>query len=304
MDKYNYNFSYMVTTNRASISSGTLHTKMGFRKKEIPISSLRHLYVKHNDTASIEELILLYEEESGKRKVFRLYSNEDEKDFLALVDELVKLRPDTDIRNMDEKEAFKLLGAVDSERAAFIAVPIIIVAVMGLLMSPFICHGLDSGHESVAMSKLASGYAPGSRNITITDARAMPRYSIKTETRKGRTTTKLFIALVPINARGNKPIHIIMETPNLHKSQVNRLMGYTSFKGVLRNILWEGIPGDTEEFYKEKIGYNLSDDAMLLEYQADSKTDLMISIFVLSVTFIIMVIIGIVLWVMRFRKKG
>ena len=110
MSDSEFSFQYMVMTNTAGIRGGQLSIKQGLKKWDVPISSLKFLYVKNNETASADELLISYEVQTGKIKKIRCYSNEGEKGFSELVEALVTLRPDIDIRNLDTKEAFKKWG--------------------------------------------------------------------------------------------------------------------------------------------------------------------------------------------------
>ena len=62
---------------------------------------------------------------------------------------------------------------------------------------------------------------------------------------------------------------------------MNELTQRKSFKGIVRNIAWEGL-GDQTRKTLVKNGLKLSHNPMLLEYQAKNKDDLKVYILILS----------------------
>ena len=56
------------------------------------------------------------------------------------------------------------------------------------------------------------------------------------------------------------------------------------FDGILRNVMWEGLSSTQRDFFKDKIHVKLASDVVLVEYKAESSTDL--GIFVGALLFV------------------
>lgn len=295
-----YTFQFMVTTVKAQIGQGQVSIKAGLRKWQFPVHAVKHVYVYVQESTGMDEFIITYETNPGKLKKVRLPVSNPQPGFKPFLDSLVAKKPGSDIRHMEQSEAFKLMGAADHEKAALVAVPLIIMSILMIGLMPVFLHGYDDGHEVVTAEKLAAGYEPKSRNITL-KGKALSRYIESTTTNKGSTTKKLLIPIVAANASSQSKFRIVLETGELSSTQVDKLIEQKSFKGILRNIWWEGLSSSHHKFFKNEMKMNIADEVLLVDYKASAKTELVIGWVIFGI--VSAIIIGITGFMYVAQKK-
>ncbi len=294
-----FSFQYVVVSVKAQLDERTLRVKQGIRSFEIPLQSLRMLYFGPMPPGDFDELILVSENERGKRKKFRFYANDGEEGMSALVAELVRRHPSIDLRSLDRKAALAKMGAADTARLALVAVPLLVLAVMGAFVFPFLAHGLDDGRQSVTIEELNAGRELTSRNLVVRGVALAQGLEEKT-TRKGTTTTRLFFPLVSQAWTKADPIHVLVETDDLSDAELDAVLARNEFAGVLRNVWWEGPSESQIDFFTESYGFKVSPDVVLIELGADRETDLAIFGAIMGITGIIMIVVCVFMW----KKMG
>lgn len=292
-----FTFQYTVIKIEASLDDRILKVKQGIRTFEIPVHTIRMLFAGPMPPGGdFQELILVAEINPGKPKKFRFYSNDGEEGFKALIEELVRRYPAIDLRSLARKEALLKMKAADTTKIALIAVPFIIMAVMGTLFSPMLIHGLDRGSRTISAQEIAAGKTPETRNLLIT-GQALNRGMEEKTTRKGTTTVRLFFPLVEEDWQKGRPIYIIVETPEVSDEELSDILSRSEFKGVLRNVLWEGPTTSQREFFKNSYDYQIADSAVLLDLTGDASQDLNIFLLIMGISAVI--IIGVTIFMMK-----
>lgn len=281
-----FDFKYTVITIAAKIEGNILKIKQGIRNFEVPIHEIQMLYAGPMPPGDFLELIIVTRNAAGKDKKFRFYSNDGEPGFKALVDELVRQRPSSDLRSLPREEALAKLKVADTAKIAFWAVPILVSAIMFGLVSPFLIHGLDKGSANISIEELVAGNKPDTRNLTVS-GRALDDGLKDSTTRKGKTTVRLFFPLVAPNWVEGDPVHMVVETGDLSDDQLSEVLSRGQFTGVLRNVFWEGLSSKNREFFVNEYKMNMAKDVMLLEL--DNKGfDLILFFIVMGTTVVIM----------------
>jgi hypothetical protein len=271
-----FEYGYMTVRCTATLDGARLAVKQGIRKFEVPLASIRHLYVQSTGRGQFLTLYLGTEPSPGKKKVFRFLSNAGQPAFGALVSALLPyVPPGGDLRALDDKPALKAMGAVDLDKVVGLSVfGVIFVAVfIGLL--PKLVHGLDFGQQKIAVDDLAEAKSLDSRNVIVTHARRLDGWTlaVTTVTKKngvetGRST-KDYVPLVPKDWERGEPIRVILETK--HDADLDQ----KAYPGIARTVMWEGLGSSQREFF-EKKGIKVAKDVVVVEHLAEPSTDLWI----------------------------
>ncbi len=269
-----FEYAYMAGRCSATLDATQLALKQGVRRFEVPLPSLRFLFVQSAGQGQFRTLFLATEPLAGKRKIFRFYANAGQPAFEALVASLLPyLPPGGDLRALDDKAALKTMGAVDLDRVVLLSVfgGIFLIAFVALL--PKLVHGLDGGEQKISVDALGEGKPLESRNVRVTKARRLDGWTLAVTTvnkkngvETGRST-KDYVPLVPKDWERDEPIRVILETP--HGAELDD----APYRGIARTVLWEGLGSSQREFFTKK-GIKLAKDVVLVEYGAQPSTDL------------------------------
>lgn len=289
-----FSFQYTVLKIEASLEGNRLKVKQGIRTFELNVSEIAMMWLGKMPPGDFDELVIVTRNAAGKEKKFRFYANDGEQGIQDLAAEIARQRPSADLRSQSREDAFARMKTADTAKIAFFAVPVIIVAVMGFFTSPFLIHGLDSGSAVVQVQDLAGGNKTGTRNLTV-QGRALNQGLEETTTRKGKKTVRTFFPLVAADYEEGKPVHVLVETGDLSEEELNRVLSQTEFKGVLRNVLFEGPSSSHIEFFRTEYNLSMADNVMLLELDAKNSWDLMLFCIILGVTVVIMAVVMVIL---------
>ena len=107
-----FTYGFMTFQCAATLDANKLSVKQGLRTFEASVPKLRHLFVQQSGSGTQQALVLAEERRPGKNKILRLYANPGDPGFLAFVNAILTLRPDIDLRGLDEKTA--LLRFIDT----------------------------------------------------------------------------------------------------------------------------------------------------------------------------------------------
>ncbi|HNJ04910.1 MAG TPA: hypothetical protein PLW55_08465 [Leptospiraceae bacterium] len=281
-----FSFQYTAITCDADLDSTRLRVKQGLRTFEISIHEIAHIYFHLMPPGDFNELIVSRKNAAGKVKNFRFYSNANDPGLLSLTEELVKLKPGADLRGMDRKEAFAHMKAVDTARYALFAVPIIVSLVVACMLSPMLIHGLDKGSSNLSAEDLVAGKMPESRNVNLKGI-ALSDGMKETTTRKGTKTVRMFFPVVTTDWKEGDPVHILVETGDLTDDQLNAVLASPEFKGVLRNVFWEGPSSKQLKFFQENYNTRFAEKVYLVELGQPS--DLFMFLIVMGISVVMLV---------------
>lgn len=298
-----FNFKYMVIGVSAAIDgNGGVEVKMGLRKLKTTLAAIKYVYVlRHGDQA--EEVVISHETAPGKTKIYRANANMGDPEFRRFVDTIAHYRPETDLRRYDTQTAHRMMGATNV--TAY--VPIVMTALFTLgaliMVMPWLIHGIDGGHAEVSVAQLGDAeFDPESRNVTVKEGHFLIDAALQIETTsEGSTTIQWAIPLVPVDWESGDPVHVVLKTHELSAAEAMGLDPATGVEGVLRTVLWEGLPSDEADYLRENQGIELPEDAVEIEYQADTSLDLYLGIGIVGFIFVLMSIVSVV--VARKQKK-
>jgi hypothetical protein len=289
-----YSFQYTVLSIQANLEGNQLKVKQGIRTFEMAVSEIQMMWAGKMPPGDFQELVIVTRNSAGKEKKFRFYANDGEQGLKDLVDEIARQRPSADLRSLSREEAFAKMKTADTAKIAFWAVPFIIVAVMAGGASPLLIHGLDKGSAVVSADDLKEGNKTGTRNLVV-QGQALNQGLEETTTRKGTKTVRMYFPVVSQGYQEGQPVHVLVQTGDLSEQELSDVLSRTEFKGVLRDILWEGPSGKQIDFFKSQYSLSMADDVKLLELDASTSADLYIYLAILGITLIIMIVVMIIM---------
>lgn len=301
-----YQYPYMAAACVATLDGGKLAVKQGIRRFEVPLSTLRQLFLQSTMAGGYQTLYLATEPSSGKRKVFRFYANAGHPAFAALVAALVAyLPPGGDLRALEPKAALKTMGARDLDKLVGAVMFGLIFGGVTIGLAPKLVHGLDFGEQKLSVAELGEAPALESRNVVLTHARVLDGWTLAVTTvskkngiETGRSTRD-YVPVVPKDWERGEPIHVVLEAK--HGAD----LGDRPLRGIARTVLWEGLGSSQREWFQKKIGAKVAKDAVLVELRAESSTDLYTFLGVEGGMLAIAgMIAGVVLWKGRKNKGG
>ncbi len=113
-------------------------------------------------------------------------------------------------------------------------------------------------------------------------------------TSEGSTTVQWAIPLVPADWQHGDPVHVVLKTHELSAEEAVGLDPAAGVEGVLRTVMWEGLPTDEADDLRNNNGIDLAEDAVEVEYQADTSLDLYLGVGLVGFIFVLMSIISVV----------
>ena len=291
-----FNFKYMVIGVSAAIdASGGVEVKMGLRKLKTTLAAIKYVYVvRHGDQA--EEVLILHETAPGKTKIYRANADMGDLAFRRFVDTIAHYRPEADLRRYDAQTAHRMMGATNVSAI----IPIVMTALFTLgaliMVMPWLIHGIDGGHAEVTVAQLGDpDFDPDSRNITVKEGQFLIDAALQIETTsEGSTTIEWAIPLVPADWESGDPVHVVLKTHELSATEAIGLDPAAGVDGVLRTVLWEGLPSDEADYLRSNQGLDLAADAVEIEYQAETSLDLYLGIGIVGFIFVLMSIVSVV----------
>jgi uncharacterized protein (TIGR03382 family) len=294
----------MAYRHEARIGPDRLTVKHGLRKLDAPLSEIAHLFIQSTDRQ--QTLLISMRPSFGKARVVRLRANPGDPGFLALVEALAALRSGIDLRGMDEKVALARMGAVTGKPVGVALLILLLPTLVALALLPKLIHGLDFGEDRVSVTSLAKGRQPSSRNVVITGARAKLHESIEVTTSRNQGadtsgTTRYLVPIVSPDWEKDQPVHVILETDEMNSADEARLERASKFRGIMRDILWEGLGRGDRDYFLSEVGLNLAADVKLVEYRANPRYDLLVFCSATGVTFAVTLALAIGIWLRKRR---
>jgi hypothetical protein len=159
----------------------------------------------------------------------------------------------------------------------------LVFLLVGVAVSPFLLHGLDTGEEVVSVQQLAQGYRPSTGNLTL---RGFLRSDAILEHSENGRATSLVIPVVSADWQPGQPVYAVLSTDTTDLQEVAALAASHEYKGVWRNILWEGVSDEERDFFEHQsqTKAHLVDDVIFLDWNASAEIDRWVSLGVLGMT--------------------
>lgn len=291
-----FTFAYSVLEIQASLDQRLLKVKQGLRNYEVSVLDMEKFYFGPMPTGQFDELVITTRTTSGKSKTHRFNCNTGESGMVSLVEKLAELKPSADLRKLPREEALAQMNVADSSKIALLAVPVVISFVLFFFLLPMFFHGIDKNSAMIKLGELIELKEFETRNFTVQGALLSECLEEKT-TKKGRTTTKFFCPLVSDTWKSGEPIHVLAQIDDIPEEEFNALFEKTEFKGVLRNVLWEGPSSSTKDFFVKEYGATMATEVLEFEINGDTSNDLMI--FVAIFAFVELLLGGITVYMLR-----
>ncbi|MBK7859135.1 MAG: hypothetical protein IPJ65_11050 [Archangiaceae bacterium] len=240
-----------------------LEVKMGLRTQRVPVEAVRFVYVAAQ--GNYQELVVAYDKPDGKRGILRAYANAGDPQFKLLADDLAGLRAGADLRALPRADAFKQMGARDTQRVMMVVMPVVVMAVLCIAMAPFIIHAFDSGAQTVNAEELGKVKLTTS-NLTLRGELDLERYLEVTRTKNGVKTSASFqIPVYPRGAPEGSYVPVVLKTNEMITFALDRLAAQGEWKCTLRNVLWEGVAGADRDFMRDTLHLNVDGQTLLCE---------------------------------------
>lgn len=260
--------------------SAALTLVRGVQKQRICVADIAYFFVDSSDN---ETVLVLALKTGRKAKVIRVSSNPSDKGFLDLVQTLSTMRPASDLRGWKKREAYKRMGLRWIHPVAIWLVLAGVPALVGCALAPQLVHGLDFGLQPISLNQFTKKTPMSSRNVIVTEARAALDEAVEVTRasylalpfRSGNEVSYLIPLVAP---RWNKqtPVGVILLTDDMDAQQDEYLQQTTEFRGIVRNVLWEGVSAKDRAYLEQKAGIKLVGDVMLVQHMANPRYDLLL----------------------------
>ncbi|HNS97780.1 MAG TPA: hypothetical protein PKL73_12590 [Polyangiaceae bacterium] len=231
---------------------------------ELHLDRLKGLHVLQHP-GGVQELFLAYEHAPGKTRVVRTNSAPGQGDFQAVVDVLVGMRPDIDLRAMPSREALKKMGVTSLVKPIMLmALPLVYIGLLLVFTAPMLIHGLDKGSQEVSVTELAAGQPLESRNLLLKGHLAAEYSMKKTIMRRGvPSSVTLRIPVVEPGWNPSMPVHAVLALDNAPPNELGRLARMDAYPCVVRDVLWEGLDSGDKKFFRDEGKLTLAKDVRL-----------------------------------------
>lgn len=256
-------FSYMTNKNSVMYDGMNLIIKRGpFHKKSIPLSSIANWYVFEDKT--YRSLFITWNDDLGKLKRIQLFAQLGEPGFADLVDAFNQSIGAKCLNHLPKKEAFKIMKAADPKKVGALGAMIVIFILTTVFMFPKLYHFFDFGYDdSVSIKELIDGEYD-SRNMNL-EGYALEEGLEETSSssKSSSITTTYYLPVVDPDWEYGQPVECVMLFD--HDVYYELPEDAISFKGVVRNVAWEGLDEEKAEFFRTKYDLDVSEDCLLFE---------------------------------------
>lgn len=285
-------FSYMTNKNSVSFDGTSLLVKMGpFRKKSISFHNIINWYVY--DEKTYRSLFITYTDEAGKSKKVQLISQLGEIGFRDLVEELNTSIGMKGLNHLTQKEAFKVMKAFNPKKVGAMGAMIVVLILTTTFMSPGLRHYFDFGFEDADVEQLIAGEDFGTRNLNLWGV-PLEETLEETTTKNGATTSvKYFIPIVGADWDYDQPVEVIMLLDRSNEDEFYALYDEVEFKGVVRDIWYEGMDQDQIDFFGSEYGLDVSDDVITFEVTGEEHNDALMFFIWCAINGLFVVLFGI-----------
>jgi hypothetical protein len=271
-----FNFSFAASKSSFQTDGITVNFKSGpIIKKNFLFSNIQHYYLKEDrGTLNFDTLYLTYTNDAGKQKSIQMISDPTDSGFVGLKQELQEKIAHKGLNHLSSSEAFKVMKTMNPKIVGALATMIVVVLLMSVILYPGLRHYFDFGFASGTVAELIAGKDFGTRNLKLSGVAGDYVMEEITTSKKNSTTTtskSYFTPLVEESWDETKPVLVLLkfdEDMTKDESTVG-----TEFKGVVRNIAWEGTDDEYIEFYRSDYGLNMSEDVILFEVTGKEHND-------------------------------
>lgn len=288
-----FRFKYTVFTVEARLDEARLEVRAGVRTSVAPVTRMQHVFVHRDRAQQTAELVVSYVASRGRLRRLRVFADAHEPAFDALVEALLARRPELDIRHLERGDAYRRMGSQTRDAVVLPALMAVAIAIMGAMFAPMVVHGFDDGEAQVTVAELAAGQRPETRNLVVEGRAAVDQMIVAIpEVDPPPSTVTGWIPLVEPGWAG-EPVAVVLEVRGRPVEAVTALGEQQTFRGVLRDVLWEGLE-QRRRLAFEARGVRLAPEVALIEHGASSRDDLALSAGVLGLLGVMLVAVIVV----------
>lgn len=273
-----FQFRHALFPVNVEIKNDVLCVKYAIKYFEIPIRSLRYMYVDDDVNREMRELILCYRNSSGRTQRARIFSDHDQAAFDDLVQTLSLRVGEGHLTRISRRQAYEIMGSRSLEHIMIPALVFGAVFFVGLMLSPRLIHGWDGDPKIISMKRFDPNALTKAhvdlRDATVGIDTAIYEPTTPTETQPlegqwhpvfakgfGRTETRLIAYF-----------HAKLEQPVQEPEQL---------VGLIRNVGIEQIPAQIRVGMKAQ-GIELHPNAVYLDVGATPQNDLYFFLMVMG----------------------
>jgi hypothetical protein len=298
-----YSFSWKKSKNFVELDNDVLKVVLkpnGYypqREYLIPAHALRGILFRQKNFLFTrwDELILWYEESPGKNSQVFLSADPGNNEIRTLADELGRLFPQADRRQIPPREVLKQMPIRWWQPQIFVW-PLLALLVISLYFLPQLIHSFDRGNQTIQAEAVIGGIKPQTHNLTILGKVLDSGLREKTGTGY-RKRIRQYFPLVPFTWKPGEAIFILIETPDFNSEERISLLKQTAFKGIWRNVLWEGPRTGQISYLQKKYGLLFSPKPMLFELNADKDRELTLFLILLGLFGLVLLVCFLSVWV-------
>lgn len=279
-----YQFRYALFSVLVEVRGELLLVKTSTKTEVVPRAALRLFYAPLIRGESYRELIIGYEHHGGMKRA-RVFSNLGEPQFDRLLADLSAELPTGDLSKLPAADAYEQLGA---RELSWIAVPLLMllgVALVAVLASPYLIHGLEGSATTVELSHLERSSevrATLSAHHLVLTGHLDTGYMVN----KGKRA-RGFELLAPLystegEARLNHRPAVIALLAGSGDLDLTELAERSQFQGIKRSIFWEGLSVQERRRLTER-GLDLSAAPFVLEVDVRPSDDLTLYLALLTI---------------------
>jgi hypothetical protein len=176
----------------------------------------------------------------------------------------------------NKKDAFQLLGKSDPAQQAFWGVVILSTVIIVAIHFPVLWHGLfDNTLTQTTIEEIYAGKIPDSNYLSLTANLGKIGLVVREYENMGRTRTeKGYYPLLPSDWKEGQPIKAVLLVDHNFLSLIAEKKGTrTDYTGIIRNILWEGLPSGRASQLEQLIKSPL-ENPIIIDYQANPHSEL------------------------------
>lgn len=290
---HEYIFSYMTNKNSLTFDGVNVLVKQGpFRKTNFSFAGITNWYVY--DEKTYRSLFIAYTNEAGKAKKVQLVSQLGEPGFRDIVEALNNSIGAKGLNHLTQKEAFKIMKASNPKTVGALAGIIIVFLLTTGFMYPGLRHYFDFGFADADVEQLIAGEDMGTRNLNLYGVPLEETLEVTNSKNGSTTSVEYFVPIVGADWDYDQPIEVILKFDQSSEDEFYDIFEQIEFKGVVRDIGYEGMETDEKEFFGTEYGLEVSDDVILFEVTGEEHNDLVMFLVWAFINGLFVIIFGIV----------
>lgn len=202
--------------------------------------------------------------------------------------------------HLKKKDALQLLGKSDPTQKVFWSVMILSAVIIAAIHFPGLWHGfVDTTLTQTTIEEIYAGKIPDSNYISLTANLGKNGLDVWEYENMGRTRTrKGYYPLLPRDWQEGQPVRAVLVVDHDFLSPIaENKETRTDYTGIIRNILWEGLPSGRASQLEQLIKSPL-EHPVIIDYQANPHSELYDALVMMAILQGIVIALGLslVIW--------